>query len=279
MLRSLLLIVGLWLLPGCVAVPARGCAERLFVFEIGQHHTDDVSRWSPGVDVGRPRDFANHCYLIQHARGLLLWDTGYPDAIAAEPDGLLLPGGVRIRVTRTLADSLASVGVAPAAITHLALSHLHLDHAGNCGRFANATIYLQQEEHDAALGPAPGRLGYDAALVEPLRERRLILLRGDHDVFGDGSVIILATPGHTPGHQSLLVRLPRAGAVLLAGDAAHFRGNWDHRRVPLTNFDRVATLRSLDRLRRLVDDEHALLLLGHDGGDHARLPRPPAFLD
>ena len=104
-------------------------------------------------------------------------------------------------------------------------------------------------------------------------------LKGDHDVFGDGSVVILSTPGHTPGHQSLLVRLPKPGVVILSGDVVHFQSNWVHRRVPGLNFDREQTEASMSKVAALLVSEKATLWINHDQTQSAKVPRSPAYVD
>ncbi len=268
-------------LPFAAACAVRGPATalRLFVLDGGECHTTDVSPWAPGAGGG-PWTFVNRCYLIDHERGLLLWETGFADTIAAMPDGLALAGGaIRVRMQRPVLEQLRALGVEPRDVTHLAMSHFHVDHAGNANAFAHATLLVQRLEHAAAFGPSPERFGFDPACYGALRGAPAVLLDGDHDVFGDGSVLLLATPGHTPGHQSLLVRLPRAGALLLSGDVAHFRANHEARRTPAGNFDRAASLRSMARLDALCREHAATLVIHHDPAPSLALPRPPAFLD
>jgi glyoxylase-like metal-dependent hydrolase (beta-lactamase superfamily II) len=247
-----------------------GFADRLHVFEVGECRTTDVSRWSPGVDEGRPWVFANHCYLIRHGRDLLLWDTGFADGLSLSGDA------IELRAGRPLAEQLAAIGLRPGDVTHLAFSHLHIDHAGNANLFADATLFLQRAEHAAAFGPEPHRYGFDPATYGRLQSSRTVLLDGDHDVFGDGSVVILATPGHTPGHQSLLVRL-RSGALILSGDAAHMRSNWQYRRTPATNFDRQQSVRSMARIQEVLDRERATLVIQHERDQC--LPKAPGFVE
>jgi N-acyl homoserine lactone hydrolase len=98
----------------------------------------------------------------------------------------------------------------------------------------------------------------------------------DKDVFGDGSVIMLYTPGHTPGHHSLLVKLPQTGNVVISGDAVHFRENYDNDGAPWFNFDRAETLASIDRLKKIVANFKATLIIQHDARDIGKLPAFPA---
>jgi glyoxylase-like metal-dependent hydrolase (beta-lactamase superfamily II) len=279
--RSLILFAFAALTAACATSTHRhGCVERLYVIDRGGHHTNDLSRWTPGENVGAPWDFRNHCYLIRHASGWLLWDTGYADAIAAMPDGLVLGGGaVHIRLPETLSAQLAAIGVAPADITRLAFSHFHLDHVGNAALLPTATLYVQATEYAAAFGDAPQRFGFDPDTYASLRHNPVQLLHGDCDVFGDGSAVILSTPGHTPGHQSLLVRLPKSGAVILSGDVAHFAANWQRRRVPAGNFDRQQSLASMERIAAVMAEEHAQLWINHDQAAGAEAARVPTLIE
>jgi glyoxylase-like metal-dependent hydrolase (beta-lactamase superfamily II) len=189
-------------------------------------------------------------------------------------------GGLLVQyMKKPLLASLKEIGAAPADIQHLAMSHMHGDHTGNANYFTAATLYIQGPEYDIAFGPEPQKSGFTAATYAKLRDSKTVKLSGDHDVFGDGSVVILSTPGHTPGHQSLLVRLPKTGALLLSGDVAHFQSNWDNRRVPAGNFDRERTLASMARVEELLAQNRATLVIQHDQAQSARLPKAPAFLD
>ena len=201
------LLLALSLLAGCTGMDAWRAAspvERMYVIECGENHVKDLSRWTPGVNVGKPHVFADHCYLIKHAKGWMLWDSGNADRLAALPDGLTAPNGVITAFMRKpLADSIKEIGIAPDNIAHFAMSHSHGDHAGNANLFARRTtaIYMQRAEYDAVFGAEPQKYGFVAANFEKLHDARIQQLNGDYDVFGDGSVVIKATPGHTPGHQ------------------------------------------------------------------------------
>ena len=252
----------------------------MYVLECGESRTDDVSLWSPGVDVGVAREFSDNCYLIKHGKDWLLWDSGMFDGIADKPDGVIAGGGIlTLFVRRTLASQLAEIGVAPTDITHIAFSHFHGDHVGNANLFTSATVLVQRAEYDLAFGPDAAKVGYVPALYTKLKDNPTVKLDGDHDVFGDGSVVILSTPGHTPGHQSLLVRLPKQGPVVLSGDMVHFRENWDAQRVPTRNFDRDQSLRSMERISSLLVAEGAVLWINHDRTQSSGMPRAPQFAE
>ena len=246
-----LLLMALSVVSGHAQSGANG-VEKLYILNCGEGTAGDISRWSPGVNEGQSMDFVDNCYLIKHARGWFLWDTGIPDAVAAMPNGLLPadPKAITWHRPKTLAAQLDQLGVKPSDIKAMAVSHTHPDHIGNVEMFPTAMLYVQKAEYEW-----PG--ANNAPRFKP--EHPVTKLEGDRDVFGDGSVTILSTPGHTPGHQSLLVKLPKTGAVVLSGDAVHFRSNWDNRRVPALNFNKEQTLASMQRLSetRVLSDEVA----------------------
>ncbi len=184
----------------------------------------------------------------------MLWDSGINDNVATMPQGFQSsPVSPRYKLPTPLRAQLAGIGVEPGQITHVAFSHTHGDHVGNANLFASATLYIQQAEYDAAFGPdAASKWNFPVTSYDKLRASKTVKLNGDYDVFGDGSVMIIATPGHTPGHQSLLVKLPKRGPVILSGDMVHLRDNWLQRRVPSFNFDREQSLQSMDRVARIM---------------------------
>jgi len=270
-----------WLLFGA---PARADetqgVQRLYLLNCGESETKDVSMWSPGVDVGKPREFSDSCYLIRHAKGLLLWESGVSDAIATLPDGMVVGNGIlTLHVRKTLRSQLQELGIAPTDITVLGFSHFHGDHVGNANLFTAATLYIQQAEYDAAFGPDPAKFNFNPAFYNKLRDSTMVKLDGDRDIFGDGSVVIYSTPGHTPGHQSLLVRLPKTGPVLLSGDAVHFRENWENRRVPARNFNKEQSLASMQKLADILEREHATLWINHDKPQTDGLAHAPQFIE
>src|SRR6266851_9188141 len=130
-----------------VLAGAAGGLERLYVLDCGQNTGKDQSRWCPGVNEGKPIEFSDNCYLIRHAKGLLLWDTGVPDAVATMPDGMVVANGaITYRRAKTLAAQLVEIGVKPADITYVALSHTHGDHVGNVALFPSSSVLIQGAE-------------------------------------------------------------------------------------------------------------------------------------
>jgi N-acyl homoserine lactone hydrolase len=250
---------------------ASGRADKLYVIDCGEGHADDRSLWSPGIDAGKPVDMPNYCYLIQHGSDWLLWDTGLADSVNDQAQG------VRVEPTKTtwvrknkLIDQLRQLGLQPADIQWLAVSHTHPDHSGNIELFPRSMLLVQAAEYD---WPAPdGRPRFLPA--HPVKQ-----LHGDEDVFRDGSVTILSTPGHTPGHQSLLVRLEKTGAVVLSGDAVHFQDNWIQRRVPRLNSSADATRNSMTRIAELLAREHAELWINHELSQGRTQRHAPQYYD
>ena len=246
--------------------------EKLYILNCGEGVAGDISRWSPGVNEGKSMDFVDNCYLIKHAQGWFLWDTGVTDAVAAMPNGLAPadPRSVTWRRQKTLADQLEQLGVKPSDIKAMAVSHTHPDHIGNVEMFPNPMLYVQKAEYEW-----PG--ANNAPRFKP--EHPVTKLEGDKDIFGDGSIVILSTPGHTPGHQSLVVKLPKTGEVVLSGDAVHFKSNWENRGVPSNNVSKEQTLASMEKIADTLTKDKAQLWINHDKAQRDSLKMSPEFYD
>ena len=246
--------------------------EKLYVLNCGEGTAGDISRWTPGLNEGKTMDFVDSCYLVKHAKGWFLWDTGIADAVAAMPNGLSPadPKAVTWRRPKTLAAQLEQLGLKPDDVKMMAVSHTHPDHTGNVELFPQATLYVQKGEYD-----------WPGANNEPRFKpsHPVELLAGDKDVFGDGSVTILSTPGHTPGHQSLLVKLPKTGAVVLSGDAVHFKDNWDNRRVPSMNANKDQSAASMQKIADTLGKDKAQLWINHDKIQRDSQKMSPEFYD
>jgi glyoxylase-like metal-dependent hydrolase (beta-lactamase superfamily II) len=208
--------------------------------------------------------FVYSCYIIKHDNDYLLWDTGHS----------MTAPNVAPKVS--IVDQLAKINVTPEQIKYVGISHYHADHTGQVASFPKATLLIGAREWDAISAPKPAEgVNYKPFEGWIKGENKVEPLPTDKDVFGDGSVIVLRTPGHTPGHQALLVKLPQMGAVILSGDAVHFHENYDSDGVPWFNFDRAQTLASIARIKGLVKAQKAKLIIQHDARDVGMLPVLP----
>lgn len=237
---------------------------------------DDIGSFSESGEFdGREWNIVVPCYLIRHPDGLLIWDTG----MAAS---MLMPsanGEIRASVKQTLTAALKSLDVGVADVDFVAMSHLHPDHAGNANLFAGTATWLSNKsQFDSAFSNDGAAMGFDLDAYSDL-ESGDIELRDEHDVFGDGSVVILPTPGHTPGHQVLFVDLNGFGPIVLSGDLHILREGFEGHLVPSFNNDKSATLASMKWLDAFLKERGAKLIIQHSAADHAALPQAPAMLN
>jgi len=246
---------------------AQNGIERFYVLYCGEIALNDMGRFSPGFTG--PGTLSDTCYLIKHRQGWLLWDTGLGDAVADKPEGQKSNAGVWYN-KKKLSAQLAEIGVKPSDIRYLALSHSHGDHVGNVDMFLQSTLLVQKAEYD---WPGPNNTPrFNPAM-------KVMKADGDHDVFGDGSVTLISTPGHSPGHQCLLVKLPRTGALLLSGDAVHTKANWDLKRAPEQNFNHAQSIATLDRMAAVLREHNAALWIGHEPSEVAQRKYAPAYYE
>ena len=234
----------------------------------------DCGTPAPAGDVGRFSDtFANpglklqlvfSCYLIKHGEDYMLWDTGH---------SMSAPN---VAPKLSVVDQLAQLQVKPEQVKFVGISHYHPDHTGQVGSFPQAQLLIGKGDWDNITSAKPVATNpaffahwiSGGGKVEPLPL--------DKDVFGDGTVIMLATPGHTPGHHSVMVKLAQMGTVLVTGDLAHFRENYEGFGVPSFNTGRAETLASLDRFKKIAANFNATVIIQHDARDIGKLPAFPA---
>lgn len=216
---------------------------------------------------------SNGCYLIRHGKDLLLWDAGLPTSLLGKPHDAQ---PISPTLSVDLPTQLARIGVKPGDIGRLAVSHYHFDHVGQAAAFPKATLLIGAGDW-AALHSQKQPFGADASLLTPWLAGRAKVdpVEGDRDIFGDGSVVMLAMPGHTPGASALLVRLSELGPVILSGDVVHLEAQWAHWAVPSWNTSRADSLASMDRLRRLAENIQATIVVQHDPADIGKLARFP----
>ena len=261
-----------------------GFAEKLYRLDCGHSLANDESVWTPGENVGRSIEFSSTCWLIKRGSEWVLWDTGVPQATLNDPKGWsTLPKLIVYHLDKTITGQLAEVGLKTSDITYIALSHTHGDHIGNVTLFPNSTILMQRVEYSWISSPdGPNdNVNQLKALARNLMgaPKQLRLLDGDTDVFGDGSVTLISTPGHTPGSQSLLVHLKNSGFTILSGDVVHLEKNFEKDIVPSLNTDKAASIASMDRVRRMVATYQAKLFINHDKAQSDTLRLLPAFYD
>ena len=259
------------------ATPQTASPVKLYIFDCGT-----LKSGNPDVLLARgvtTTDMSVTAYLVVHPRGTLLWDTG------VIPDDLIQPEGTieaRATVQKTVRSQLAEIGYKPSDITYLALSHNHYDHSANANSFAGSTWLVQKAERAAMFPDTPPQNPSNAASrFSALKNSKSVLLDGDYDVFGDGSVMIVATPGHTPGHQSLLVNLRNTGPVVLSGDLYHYPAE-----RTLKDFTPFAALGNAEmevaskaKMETLLKEKKATLWIQHDILAYAQLKKSPAFYD
>jgi N-acyl homoserine lactone hydrolase len=255
-----------------LAAPAQAAPEVSLVrFECGtpQEPTAVNQRFSDIYAYGDLKlQLVFSCYLVKHDDEYMLWDTGH---------AMTMP---RVAPKESLVDLLAKIDIKPDQIKYVGISHYHADHTGQIASFPKATLLIGTREWDAISAPKPAEgVNYKPfeswikgeSKVEPLP------LGLDKDVFGDGTVIVLRTPGHTPGHSSLLVKLAQTGPVILSGDAVHFRENLDSDGVPAFNYDRAQTIASIERIKKIAANLKATVIIQHDARDIDKLPAFPTF--
>lgn len=240
-------------------------ALRLYVFDCGEIQVDDetVALFSLTSEEAGTDILTVPCYLIEHPQGRLVWDAGVP-AELAEEEGWQSAYGVATRLDRTLADQLSDLGLSSTDIDLVAFSHMHWDHVAQGKQFTSSTHLIQRIEHEAAFVPEPTVPFFDPALYGELEDNETVFLEGDHDVFGDGRVVIKSTPGHTPGHQCLYVELAETGSIVLSGDLYHFAANRELGRVPTFNYDEAETRVSMADLDAFLEESGAQLWIEHD---------------
>lgn len=251
---------------------------KLYVFDCGYFSFSDISAFGLKPDDTDVRELFVPCYLIEHESGRLLWDGGLPLAMAGKPRHEDAPG-VTVEYQRSIVDQLADLSLTPADIDLMSFSHFHYDHVGAANAFKDSRLLIQQTEYDAAFMHAEDNPVFNPALYDELHDTPKTLLNGDYDVFGDGSVRIISAPGHTPGHQTLLLTLTNTGKIMLSGDLYHFVASRELRRTPVFNTDQAETLRSMDKVEALLKAEDATLWIEHDKALADTLKLAPQFYD
>jgi glyoxylase-like metal-dependent hydrolase (beta-lactamase superfamily II) len=226
-------------------------------------------------------------YLIVHPKGVLLWDTGAVSDDSWSPSGapvqrdLVLPDGQERHVTlaSTITAQLASIGYAPRDVTHLALSHYHWDHTANANAFAGALWLVRQNEREAMFAEKPLGTATPMTYSALKKSRTTIVTADEHDVFGDGTVVLKLAAGHTPGHQVLYVKLAKTGGIVLSGDLYHYPQERTLDRLPTFEFSEEQTRAARQSLETFLTRTRAALWIQHDLGAHLKLKKAPQFYE
>lgn len=262
-------------------------ALRLYVMDCGTLHIADMGRFRLKKEEVSTTDLSVACFLIVHPKGTLLWDAGaVPDA-AWKPTGspttqhVVLPDSQERDVTmrKSLTAQLAELGYSPTDITYLALSHYHYDHTANSNEFAGATWLVRQVERDAMFAEKPPGTTQPSTYSALRDSKTLVLKTDEHDVFGDGTVVIKSAPGHTPGHQVLYLKLAKTGGVLLSGDLYHYPEERVLDRVPTFDFNQEQTRATRVAIDGFLKKTGAQLWIQHDFNADAKLKKSPNFYE
>ncbi len=257
---------------GITAIASERAVVELWRLDCGQMIIDDISYFSDSYKYeGQSATITNGCFLVRHGDQYLLWDAGLPRDVLGNTTA---NNGWTSSISITIADQLDELGMSVGNIDFVSVSHFHGDHIGQAAEFHDATLLMNEADATWIRQHPPGnarrRLApwYDGSAT--MQE-----FTGDHDVFGDGRVTIVALPGHTPGHSGLLVQLDGSGPILLAGDLFHFRSEVGERTVSKWNSSRAETLASIERVDALVTQLEARLIVQHDPVDLDLLPAFP----
>lgn len=258
--------------------PAPPATPRIYIFDDGVIKGLDPAlfNFEPG-ELNEP-DLVDVSYLIATPRGTLMFDSGeIPDG-EFPADGGPVTDGV-MSATKPLVPQMAAAGYGPADVDYFALSHYHSDHTANANLFAGSTWIVQKAERDYMFADDP------QGIIEPeqfsaLRNAETIVLDDeDYDVFGDGSVVIMPAPGHTPGHQVVAVRLAHAGLVVLGGDLYHYPEERTTGRVPTFEYDADQSRASRAKIEAFLKRTGGKLWIEHDKATHSKLPKAPSYVD
>jgi glyoxylase-like metal-dependent hydrolase (beta-lactamase superfamily II) len=225
-------------------------------------------------------------YVIKHPKGNVMFDTGNNDKTITDPDGWWGPlaKGFGLKMTKddAIPVQLAKIGLKPDDIKYVAVGHLHLDHGGNVGQFKNSTLIAQDDEFKAAWWPDVGySLYYIPGDFADTKNMKTIRLNGDLDLFDDGSVRLIRAPGHTPGSQFMVVKLPKTGPVILTSDCVYLTESLEKNLIPPIpgTWSPEGMYKAYEKIRLIRDVDNAKLFIGHDPELFKAAKKAPEFYD
>jgi N-acyl homoserine lactone hydrolase len=258
----------------------RGTAQRLTALDSPKFtEPKDTLMFYGGND---PITFPVPAFVIEHDRGLVLVDTMLDAAAAGNPEPVYGPISAVIaeyREEQTVEAQLAVLGYRPSDVTHVIASHLHFDHIGGLSLFGHAKCYIGLGEFPHAYWPGAATAGFFRRVeLDAVREFDWHEVSAEgHDLFGDGSIVILWAPGHTPGQLAVQVRLPTQ-TIILATDVGHLRETFAAEMPTPFDVDTIAAVDSIRRLKLLADSLGARVWISHDADDWAEFPHAPDWI-
>lgn len=239
---------------------------KMYRLDGGAIMVNDLQIFSQGdLYEGEIKEFSNSYFIINHPNGKLVWDTGLPNNLVGKEPFTSPDGNFTVSRKVTAGNQLRLLGLSPSDIDFLALSHTHFDHTGAANDFKNATWLVQEKEYTYVKSEEIQKNQPDQYnAIKNLT--KIQILNGDHDVFGDGTVIIKSMPGHTPGHSVLFVDLA-SGPVLLSGDLYHFHENRENKGIPSFNTSIEETKESFEAFEAFAKAKNAKIILQHELDD------------
>jgi glyoxylase-like metal-dependent hydrolase (beta-lactamase superfamily II) len=251
---------------------------RVYVLDGGSLNIPDTSPYQLKKEDVATTYMSVASFFIVHPKGTLMWDAG------AVPDSSFKPGASTSTLryataTKTLTAQLAAIGYTPADINYLSLSHFHWDHVGNSNLFAGSTWLVRQPERDIMFDNPPSPRTEPANYTALKSSKTTIINQDNHDVFGDGSVMIMAAPGHSPAHQVLFLKLKKTGPVVISGDLYHYPEERQRKLIPTTEFNAAQTVQSRAAVEAFLKKTGAQLWIQHDFTANAKLRKAPGFYE
>ncbi|HEX5229311.1 MAG TPA: N-acyl homoserine lactonase family protein [Bryobacteraceae bacterium] len=244
---------------------------RLYVFDGGTLDIPDTSPYRLKPEELATKNMSVACFLVVHPKGTLMWDA------CAVPDG-----ASKIRyasTTKALQSQLGEIGYKPSDINYFSLSHFHWDHVGNANLFAGSTWLVTKAEEDIMFMDPPSPRTEPQNFSALKNGKKIMLTKSQYDVFGDGTVVIMAAPGHSPGHQTLFLKLKKTGSVVLSGDLYHYPEERARNLVPMTEFNAEQTAQSRMTIEAFLKETGAQLWIQHDWTANAKLKKSPGYYE
>jgi N-acyl homoserine lactone hydrolase len=260
--------------------PAEPVGPRLYILDCGTISSMDPALFNlRKEEIAGDGSFVSPCYLIVHPGGTLVWDVGQVPDKDIKDDGTEAVVQDILKATRRLDRQLEALGHPVPGITYVAMSHYHTDHTANANAFAGSTWIVQQAEYDMMFREGEVDIRTPETYAA-LKDAKRIMLNGeDHDVFGDGTVVIKSGPGHTPGHQMLFLRLANFGPLLLEGDLYHYPEERTLDRVPTFDADAAVTRDTRRKVDAFLKEAGAQMWIQHDPPTYATLKKAPEYYD